>query len=170
MSTGGPGPAVRGIGLRGFLGTHTNRVDAKGRVSIPAAFRAALREPGQEGPCRLILRPSHTQACLEAWPEAEFGRLAAPLERMERFSESHEDLALSLYAAAHPVESDREGRIMLPEGLAAHAQLLEAVVFMGLGPTFQLWEPVAAQRRLQQARERAQALTLPGSPILPSAA
>lgn len=150
--------------MRGFLGTHQNRIDAKGRVSIPAPFRAELRAPQTEGPCRMVLRPSHKHACIEAYPEAEFERLAAPLDRMERFSEAHEDLSTSLYAAAHPVESDREGRIVLPEWLTGHAGLSDAVVFMGLGAIFQIWEPGAAKQRAEEARARArtQGLTLPG--------
>ena len=150
-----------------FVGTHQNRLDAKGRVSVPAAFRAALRQQaggnGEAG-AALILRPSHQHPCIEAWPAAEFDELATLLEQRELFSEAHDDLAATLYADAYPVESDREGRIVLPESLALHAGLSERVVFMGLGRTFQIWEPQAAERYRAQARERARAhaLTLPG--------
>jgi MraZ protein len=152
-----------------FLGTHQNRLDAKGRVSIPAAFRAALRTNGEtncngNGTTQLVLRPSHKHSCIEAWPNAEFQALAAPLDRLYLFSEEHDDLASALYADAYPVESDKEGRIVLPDALIAHAGLGEAVVFMGLGRIFQIWEPEAAVRRRAEARERARArsLTLPG--------
>ncbi len=156
-----------------FLGTHQNRLDAKGRVSIPAAFRAALRANGEtngngncngNGTTQLVLRPSHKHPCIEAWPTAEFQALAAPLDRLDLFSEEHDDLASALYADAYPVESDKEGRIVVPDALIAHAGLGEAVVFMGLGRIFQIWEPDAAARRRAEARERARArsLTLPG--------
>jgi len=144
-----------------FLGTHQNRLDAKGRVSVPAPFRTALKvqESG------LILRPSHKHPCIEAWPATVFGTLATPLDRLDLFSEAHDDLAAALYADAFPVESDKEGRIVLPEPLVLHAGLTEAVVFMGLGRTFQIWEPAAAERRRAEARERARSrgLTLPAA-------
>jgi MraZ protein len=147
-----------------FLGTHQNRFDAKGRVSVPAPFRAALKEGGTPG--SLVLRPSHKHPCIEAWPAAVFQALATPLDRLDLFSEAHDDLAAALYADAYPVEADREGRITLPETLATYAGLTDSVVFMGLGRTFQIWEPAAAERRRTEARERARArgLTLPGAP------
>ena len=146
-----------------FLGTHTNRLDAKGRVSIPAPFRAALRPEGG-GNASLVLRPSHKHPCVEGWPESVFQALAKPLDALDMFSEAHDDLAAALYADAWPMEADKEGRIVLPESLVAHANLSDTVVFMGLGKTFQIWEPAAAERRRAEARERARTrgLTLPG--------
>jgi MraZ protein len=153
-----------------FLGTHQNRLDAKGRVSVPAAFRASLRAlAGAAGPSAtagtsLVLRPSHKHACIEAWPLPVFQALASPLERLDMFSEAHDDMAAALYADAFPIDADREGRIILPESLVAHANLTDTVVFMGLGQIFQIWEPAGASRRREEARERARAraLTLPG--------
>ncbi len=151
-----------------FLGTHQNKLDAKGRVSVPAPFRAALRAlasgAGGEGG-GLVLRPAHTHPCIEAWPEAIFHDLAGPLDRLDLFSEAHDDLAAALYADAYPVEADKEGRIVLPDALITHAGLGEGVVFMGLGRIFQIWEPGAAARRRAEARERARTrgVTLPAT-------
>jgi MraZ protein len=152
-----------------FLGTHQNRLDAKGRVSVPAPFRAALRQDrennGNGHGAQLVLRPSHKHPCIEAWPAEAFTALAEPLERFDVFSEEHDDLASTLYADAYPVETDKEGRIVLPDPLIAHAGLGESVVFMGLGRIFQIWEPQAAERRRAEARERARTrgLTLAGT-------
>jgi MraZ protein len=149
-----------------FLGTHQNKLDAKGRVSVPAPFRTALRIRGEANGSgmQLVLRPSHQHPCIEAWPAAEFAALAEPLNRLDLFSQAHDDLAASLYADAFPVEADKQGRIVLPDQLAAYAGLTEAVVFMGLGRVFQIWEPTAAERRRAEARERARVhgFTLPG--------
>ena len=148
-----------------FMGTHLNRRDAKGRVSIPAPFRAALRTGSEEGVASVILRLSHKHPCIEAWPAPVFQALATPLDRLDLFSEAHDDLAASLYADAWPVEPDREGRIVLPESHVVHAGLGDQVAFLGLGRIFQIWEPGAAERRRAEAREsaRARALTLPGA-------
>ena len=152
-----------------FLGTHQNRLDAKGRVSVPAPFRAALKahaeRSGNPANGQIVLRPSHRHACIEAWPSAVFESLAAPLDRIDMFSAAHDNLAATLYADAWPMDADKEGRIVLPETLVAHAGLTDAVVFMGLGRTFQIWEPAAAARRRAEAREQAReaGLTLPGA-------
>jgi len=148
-----------------FLGTHLNRIDAKGRVSIPAPFRAVLRALSADGAAPLVLRQSHAHACIEGWPPAAFDQLAIPLNQLDMFGQDHEDLAQVLYSDAYPVESDKEGRIVLPDVLVQHASLSDAVVFMGLGRVFQIWEPAAAERRRAEARERARErrLTLPGA-------
>ena len=153
-----------------FLGTHQNKLDAKGRVSIPASFRAALRANAVEGVASLVLRPSHKYPCIEGWPAVAFDALAQPLDRLAMFGEDHEDMSTALYADANPVESDKEGRIVLPDSLVRHAGLSDTVIFMGLGRIFQLWEPAAAEERRADARARARArsLTLPGAngPVL----
>ena len=148
-----------------FLGTHQNRLDAKGRVSVPAPFRTALRSGGEgESPVTLILRPSHKHPCIEGWPTARFEALAAGLNKLNQFSDAHEDMAASLYADAYPVEADKEGRIVLGDELVEHAGLTSQVTFMGLGDIFQIWDPSAAKKRRDEARSgaRLRDLSLPG--------
>jgi len=138
-----------------FLGTHQNRLDAKGRVSIPAPFRNALRAmqtPAPESPS-LVLRPSHAHDCVEVWPTSVFHALEASLGRFDLLSAPHDDMAMALYGDAFPVEADKEGRIVLPDDLKAHAKLTDTVTFIGLGRTFQIWHPEAARQRRAQARE-----------------
>jgi MraZ protein len=148
-----------------FMGTHQNRLDAKGRVSVPASFRAALKHPETGISGQLVLRPSHQHNCIEAWPDSVFAALSEPLNRLDMFSPAHDDLAAALYADAFPVEPDKEGRIVLPAHLVEFAGITGQVVFMGMGRTFQIWEPEAAERRRAEARERARTLgfTLPGA-------
>ena len=148
-----------------FLGTHQNRLDAKGRVSVPAPYRAALRTGEADAPTALILRPSHKFPCIEAWPVPKFNALASSLDRLAQFSDAHEDMAAAVYADAYPVESDKEGRIMLPDELVEHAALTNQVAFLGMGDTFQIWEPAAGARRRTEARSgaRLRELTLPGA-------
>jgi MraZ protein len=149
-----------------FLGSFTNRIDAKGRVSVPAPFRAALRGLAPEGTPPLILRASHNNACIEGWPRAEFDMLEVQMRQMQVFSEEQDDLSLVLYSDAYIVESDKEGRIVLAQDLMQHAGLSDTVIFMGAGRNFQIWEPGAAASRVALARERAlsRRLTLPGMP------
>jgi MraZ protein len=130
--------------MDGFMGTHEHRVDAKGRVSIPAAFRAVLRNGAEDGTVTLIVRPSHLRACLEGWPTAEFATLRAQLDRVDPLSLEYEELSERIYAKAQKLESDREGRIIIPERLAKFAGINEGVTFIGAGPTFRIWDSAVA--------------------------
>jgi MraZ protein len=158
-----------------FLGTHQNRLDAKSRVSIPATFRNALRMlplPAASDTASVVLRPSHAHDCIEVWPASVFHALETTLSRYDPLSESYDDLAIALYGDAFPVEADKEGRIVLSDDLKAHAHLTDSVTFIGLGRTFQIWQPALARARLTQAREwaRTKGMTAPAAvPAAPEA-
>ncbi len=135
-----------------FFGTHQNRLDAKGRVSVPSAFRSALRDGmDDDAPTTLVLRPSHKHPCIEGWPNKEFDALTQSFARLNKFSDEYDDLSMAIFAQAYKVEADREGRIVLPADLVSHAGLTNQVSFLGAGTTFQIWEPDAARRRLKEA-------------------
>ncbi len=105
----------------------------------------------------MILRPSTTFACIEAWPVTYFNDLAESLEKMDVLSQDYDDRATDLYSQATLVQADGDGRILLPEKLVKHAKLENAVVFMGRGSIFQIWEPAAAEQRTLEARENSRA-------------
>ncbi|MDI2112498.1 division/cell wall cluster transcriptional repressor MraZ [Commensalibacter nepenthis] len=147
-----------------FLGTHQNRLDVKGRVSVPAIFRAALRKEHIKENNSLIFRPSHKMSCIEGWPLSVFSELTNSLSTLDLFSEEHDDIATTLYAEAWPLDLDREGRILLPDILKEHANLTDAVTFMGLGAIFQIWEPTAATERCKTARQKVQQKNLSITP------
>jgi len=144
-----------------FFGNHQNRLDAKRRVSVPAAFRSLLRGDLETFP--LILRPSHSNGwrCVEAWPKPAYAVWERKLEQYEHFSAEREALATVIYTGAVLVETDKEGRIMLPEELAAFAGLKEGgpVTIMGRGTIFHIWEPGAGAAFIEATRARAAELT-----------
>jgi MraZ protein len=152
-----------------FIGTHQNKLDAKGRVSIPSQFRSVLKLMSHADAAApvapLVLRPSHQYPCIEGWTEKGFEALSAPLDGYQQFSPEHDDFVMALFGDACPMETDKEGRIVLPAPLAEHAGLSENVIFIGLNKTFQIWEPAAGARRLADAREKVRAaqLTLRGA-------
>jgi MraZ protein len=139
-----------------FLGTFTGRLDGKGRASIPALFRHELRQAGDTA--ALILRPSHKYDCIEGWTRNAFDQLAGPMQRLDLFSDEEDDMAYALYADALPCEPDKEGRFVLPEALARHANLTDALTFVGLRNRFEIWEPEAFRRhhadKIARARSR----------------
>ena len=147
-----------------FLGTYQNKLDAKGRVSIPAPYRTVLKRMSHAGEgslvASLVLRPSHQYPCIEGWTEKGFEALSAPLESYNQFSQEHEDLAMALFGDAVSMETDKEGRIVLPTDMVTYANLGEAVTFIGTNKTFQIWEPEAGARRLAEAKAAVRAAQL----------
>jgi MraZ protein len=151
-----------------FYDTYTNRLDRKGRVSVPAPFRAVLDRLGATD---LILSPNHKHPCIDARPDTLFRQIAASLDTLDMFSDEHDDLATTLFARATSAMPDAEGRITLPERLIAHAGFTDQVAFMGVGPSFQLWTPEAAAARAAEAERRSleRRLTVPrGRPGAPA--
>ena len=119
-----------------FLSTYLNKVDRKGRVSVPAAFRAALAGSGSSGivAYRAVKLPAIEAAGLDRIEE-----MSRRLDSLPELSEEREALA-TLLADMEQLAFDGEGRIMLPPGLAKHAGIEGDATFVGGGPTFQIWE------------------------------
>lgn len=143
-----------------FLGTHKGKLDKKGRISVPAQFRAVLEALGTAD---IVLFPSFRHPCIEAWPAPAFAALSAGHTRLDVFSDASDNLAAALFATAHPARPDGEGRIVLPEDLVAEAGLSEAVSFIGANQCFQVWDTDRALAHIRDARARARdfRLTLP---------
>ena len=133
-----------------FLGSYANKVDRKGRVSVPAQFRAALAGQVFNG---IVAFPSFKEPNIEAYSEGDMARLAESLEQLDQFSQQRDDLAL-IFADALQLGFDGEGRIMLPQNLAAHAGIGETALFVSAVNHFQIWEPETYAKKSGSSRER----------------
>lgn len=137
-----------------FVGKHVNKIDKKGRVSVPKPFRAALQSRGLSS---LFIYPRFQQNALEACDQEFMNRLSRSLDELDLFSEDQDDLASVILANAHELAFDPEGRIVLPPDLTDYAEISKEVVFVGQGPRFQLWDPKAFATFSAMAFERAKA-------------
>ncbi len=146
-----------------FIGTFDNRVDRKGRVSVPAQFRQALAGQSFQG---IVAFRSYRVAAIEACGIDFMERLNDSISAMDLFSDVHEDLAATIFADSQQLPFDGDGRVMLPGRLAEHAGISERAAFVGKGQLFQIWEPASLERHMAEARNRArsQGLTLPLRP------
>jgi MraZ protein len=143
-----------------FLSTYINKVDRKGRVSVPAPFRAALAGQSFQG---VVLFRSHSHACLEGFGWSTMEEIGGRLDRFALFSDEQDDLATTIFGEAVQLPFDGEGRVLLPQELAAFAGLGENAAFVGMGRKFQVWEPEAYAKRRDSARDsvKKKGLTLP---------
>jgi MraZ protein len=161
-----------------FVSTFTNKIDAKGRVSIPAPFRAVLERDGYTGGTAggnasgggaapapisgggIYCYPSLDSAALDAGGERLARKIDALLANLADYSDERDELSVALYGDVQVLHVDADGRIVLPESLRAHAGLIGPgsgqVTFVGLGDKFQIWEPAQFDLRRAKAREKVQ--------------
>src|SRR5262245_2265750 len=138
-----------------FVSHYTLRLDAKGRVSIPAPFRAVLTRDGFDG---LYCYPALDRPALDAGGNALLAEIEALITRFAPYSEQREQFAAALYGTSEVLNIDGEGRVILTEPLRSHAGIADAVAFAGLGHKFQIWEPGHFRAELAEATEKVRAL------------
>ncbi len=122
----------------GFVSHYTGRLDAKGRVSIPAAFRAVLGSGLTEG---LYVHQALALSALDCGGHALQRQIDEFLAGFSPYSEEFQDFSVALKGRSEILKIDTEGRIVLGEGAKAHAGITTEVTFVGLGFKFQIWEP-----------------------------
>jgi MraZ protein len=137
-----------------FVSHCTLRLDTKGRVSIPASFRAVLMRDGFDG---LYCYPSFDRPALDAGGNALLAEIEALIARYSPYSEEREQFSAALYSTSEILKIDGEGRVVLPESLKGHAEIADAVTFAGLGHKFQIWEPGRFRAELAEATEKVRA-------------
>jgi MraZ protein len=142
--------------MGGFVATFVNRLDQKGRVSVPAPFRAVLAREGQDA---VYCYPALDQQAIDAGGARLQDAIAARLEPFETFSEDHEILSTAFYGESRVLKIDPDGRIILPEEFRAYAGVTDTAVFVGQGFKFQIWEPERFAGRQRQAREHVRSVT-----------
>jgi MraZ protein len=133
-----------------FSSTFFNKIDRKGRVSVPAAFRAALNGQTFAG---IVVFPSPKLRALDAGGYDRIEDIAKSLDGLPEFSDEYEALQ-SVLGEAEQLPFDGEGRVILPQALIDHAGIGEQAAFVGAGRSFQIWEPAHFQQHREEMRER----------------
>ena len=133
-----------------FLSTYQNKVDKKGRVSVPAPFRAALS--GQHFP-GIVAYGSFVNPCVEACSLERMEQMAKRIAQLDPFSDEHDALAATILGGSVQLGFDSEGRVMLPEAMLETAGIDDTAVFIGKGETFEVWEPKKFEAYAKKARE-----------------
>ena len=135
-----------------FLSTYENKIDKKGRVSVPATFRSYLNAIGYNG---FITYPSFNHVALEACSQDRIEKLSNTIDSLNPFEEKRDYFATSILAESINLQFDSEGRISLTTKLLKHAKIKNSMLFVGQGQTFQIWEPTAFEKFKITARKKA---------------
>jgi MraZ protein len=135
-----------------FLSTTINKVDKKGRVSVPAAFRASLKNESD-----IVVFPALQHPALEACSLKHLNILSRALEGLHLSPETYELIETAVFGGAHQLPIDGDGRVVLPESLITAAEISGEAAFVGRRRTFQIWNPQNYATFESKARDAARA-------------
>ena len=134
-----------------FLSTYENKLDKKGRVSVPASFRSHISNMGYNG---VICYPSFNHQCIEAWPQDRIEKISNSIDSLNPFEEKKDYFATSVLSESINLQFDSEGRILLTSKLLKHAKIKNSMLFVGQGKTFQIWEPTTFEKFRTKSRNK----------------
>ena len=135
-----------------FLSSFVNKIDKKGRVSVPATFRSHLNTLGYNG---FISYPSFNHSALEACSQDRIEKLSNTIDSLNPFEEKRDYFATSVLSESENLQFDTEGRVSISQKLLNHAKIKNNILFVGLGKTFQIWEPRNFDKFKTFARKKA---------------
>lgn len=135
-----------------FLSTFTNKIDSKGRVSVPAQFRQSLNNKDFSG---IVIYESFVNDCIEGCDIDRIKLLSESIDNLDPFSEERDSFATTILGGAIQISLDSDGRVILPEALLKKTKIKDKVVFVGKGPTFEIWQPEKFEIYASKAKENA---------------
>ena len=135
-----------------FLSTYENKLDKKWRVSVPASFRSYLGSMGYNG---VICYPSFNNPSIEGCSQNRIEKISDSIDSLNPFEEKRDVFATSVLSESVNLQFDSEGRISIPNTLLKHAKIKQTMLFVGLGKTFQIWEPKLFEKFKEKARKKA---------------
>ena len=119
---------------------------------MPATFRSHLNSVGYNG---FISYPSFNHAALEACSQDRIEKLSNTIDSLNPFEEKRDYFATSILSESENLQFDTEGRVSLSEKLLNHSKIRNNILFVGLGKTFQIWEPKIFEKFKIVARKKA---------------
>jgi len=135
-----------------FLSSYENKLDKKGRVSVPATFRAYLTSNGFNS---FVAYPSFSHEALEGCSQDRIEKLSNSIDTLNPFEEKRDYFATSVLSESENLQFDPEGRVSITQKLLDHAKIKNSILFVGLGKTFQIWEPKNFEKFKIFARKKA---------------
>ena len=134
-----------------FLSTYENKLDKKGRVSVPASYRSYLSNLGYNG---VICYPSFNNQSIEVWPQDRIEKISNTIDSLNPFDEKRDFFATSILSESINLQFDSEGRILITDKLLKHAKIKSFMIFVGQGKTFQIWEPTSYEKFKATAKKK----------------
>jgi MraZ protein len=120
-----------------IVGTYECKVDAKGRLLMPAPLKKQLATSLQNG---FVLKRSVFQPCLELYPMKEWDLMMQKINKLNRFVKKNNDFIRRFTAGVKVVEIDALGRLLVPKDLVAYSSIIKEVVFSSAVNIVEIWD------------------------------
>ncbi len=132
-----------------FIGRFLNKLDKKGRVSVPALWRSNLISEEFSG---IVAQRSDEKLAIDGYSQEYLNTLQAWLDKDDPLLERNEFEATLLFGGSM-LNFDQEGRVVIPESFRADIDLNDEALFVGMGRRFRIWQPKAFTEYLDRANE-----------------
>mgnify|MGYP001308595763 CR=1 FL=1 len=141
-----------------FRGEWTNKVDAKGRVSIPASFRRVLEicDPDWQDkslPNLVLVYGRKGTGCIEGYSMRSIHEVDDMISALPRYSKNREILERLLNSNSVQIQLDENGRIVLSTKLREMIGIKNEALFAGMGEKFEVWNPISYQKNMEEMFE-----------------
>lgn len=136
-----------------FLSKYINKVDKKGRVSVPAPYRSILAKEDNGG---IIAYPSFRNKCIEACGMSRLQNLNDIIAALDPYSSERDAFETVVLGQSIHLAFDNEGRVTLPSNLLKMANIENTSYIVGKGDVFEIWNPNSFEEYLLKAKEIAQ--------------
>ncbi|GAA0873291.1 division/cell wall cluster transcriptional repressor MraZ [Gangjinia marincola] len=120
-----------------LIGSYDCKVDAKGRLMMPAALKKQLAPALQDG---FVLKRAVFQPCLELYPMSEWNLLMQKVNKLNRFKKKNNDFIRRFTAGVKMVEVDANGRLLIPKNLAVFAAISKDIVLNSAINIIEIWD------------------------------
>lgn len=131
-----------------LIGTYECKIDAKGRLMLPQAFKKQLDSVLKDG---FVLKRAVFQRCLELYPIAEWNAVSQKVNKLNRFNKKNDEFIRRFNAGLKPVEIDASGRILISKDLHAFAQTKKEIVVNAAINILEIWDKELYEKAIDDA-------------------
>lgn len=134
--------------MNSLIGTYECKVDAKGRLMLPAALKKQLSPVLQNG---FVLKRAVFQSCLELYPMAEWETLMQKVNKLNKFKKKNNDFIRRFTAGVKVVEIDSNGRLLIPKDLTVFADISKNIVVSSAINIVEIWDKDKYEKAIDDA-------------------
>lgn len=134
--------------MNSFIGTYECKVDAKGRLMLPAALKKQMDGVLQNG---FVIKRAVFQECLELYPMTEWDALMQKINKLNRFKKKNNDFIRRFTAGVKMIDVDANGRLLIPKDLVVFASISKDIVMSSAVNIIEIWDKTKYEKAIDDA-------------------
>ena len=138
------------MNLNYLIGTYECKVDVKGRVLIPSAFKKQLAPMINKG---FVLKRAVFQSCLELYPISQWEELISKVNSLNRFKKKNNDFIRRFTAGVKFIELDNNGRLLIPKDLIEFSNIKRDIVLSSSVNIIEIWDKQSYEGAIEDSRD-----------------